>query len=95
MSNQVRIFYQIDNVLFQIYSDSTSVMLEHFYLEDKQADQLYSHKAQVNLVTWDIDQSTGFVWCNFTRYVTSRVTFTTQIIFFSFQACLSSQHLGA
>ena len=45
----------------------TTVMLEHYYLEDKQARVLYPHKAQVNMLTWDIDRETGMVWCNFTR----------------------------
>merc|ERR1719232_1491012 len=65
-------YKMMDITACYVQPNSTSVMLEHFYLEDKQADQLYSHKAPVNLVTWDIDQSTGFVWCNFTRPVYPR-----------------------
>ena len=42
-------------------------MLEHYYLEDKMASVLYPHKAQVNMLTWDIDTETGMVWCNFSR----------------------------
>ena len=46
----------------------SSVMLEHYYLEDK-TSQLYPHKAPVTSLTWDIDTATGFIWCNFSRPV--------------------------
>merc|ERR1711874_17729 len=48
--------------------DNSSVMLEHYYLEDK-TSQLYPHKAPVTSLTWDIDTATGLIWCNFSRSV--------------------------
>ena len=50
-----------------VFFADTTVMLEHYYLEDKKAGVLYPHKAQVNMLTWDIDAETGMVWCNFSR----------------------------
>ena len=46
-------------------------MLDHYYLEDWSSGQLYKHKASVNMVTWDVDTNSGFVWCNFSRYLQS------------------------
>ena len=55
------------NVTVDHFFADTTVMLEHYYLEDKMAGVLYPHKAQVNMLTWDIDTETGMVWCNFSR----------------------------
>ena len=44
--------------------DSSRVVLGHYLLE---AGHLYRHKAPLSAATWDRDEATGFVWCNFSR----------------------------
>ena len=55
-----------------IFLDASRPTLGHYFLEDRGSRQLYSHKAPVSLLTWDMDTATGFLWCNFSRPVYSR-----------------------
>ena len=55
-----------------ISPDASRPTLGHYFLEDRGARQLYSHKAPVSLTTWDMDTATGFLWCNFSRPVYPR-----------------------